>query len=38
MTPLTSTAEWLALAAHREAIGAASMRELFAADPGRFER
>lgn len=35
---LTQSAEWRALAAHRDEIGAVSMRDMFAADPARFER
>src|SRR5574337_1107353 len=38
MTALTSTPAWQALAAHRAEAGDTPLRELFAADPGRFER
>jgi glucose-6-phosphate isomerase len=38
MTTLTSTPAWQALFAHRTELGEAHLRELFAADPGRFER
>jgi glucose-6-phosphate isomerase len=38
MAKLVETEEWRALAAHREAIGKLTMRSLFAADPGRFQR
>ncbi|HYE49944.1 MAG TPA: glucose-6-phosphate isomerase [Azospirillaceae bacterium] len=34
----TRAPEWLALEAHRAALAGTHMRELFAADPGRFER
>ncbi|MFE0673704.1 glucose-6-phosphate isomerase, partial [Streptomyces sp. NPDC058865] len=34
-TRLNQTPEWTALAKHREELGEASLRELFAADPGR---
>ncbi|MFF7337119.1 glucose-6-phosphate isomerase [Streptomyces sp. NPDC008163] len=34
-TRLTQTAEWQTLAGHREKLGGASLRELFAADPAR---
>jgi glucose-6-phosphate isomerase len=37
-TPLTETAPWKALEAHRCEIGEVHMRELFSADPGRFDR
>ena len=36
-TPLTETAPWRALEAHHREIGAVHMRELFAADPNRFD-
>ena len=35
---LTETAQWQALAKHREAFGETHLRELFATDPGRAER
>jgi glucose-6-phosphate isomerase len=38
MSSLTGSPAWQALAAHRREIEATSMRELFATDPGRFER
>ncbi|NMG76903.1 glucose-6-phosphate isomerase [Aromatoleum diolicum] len=38
MTKLTNSPAWLALAAHRAEAGDAHMRDLFAADPARFER
>ena len=38
MSRLTESAEWQALAGHAEATAGASMRELFAADPGRARR
>ncbi len=38
MTPLAQTAEWQALAAHREAIAPRHLNDLFAADPQRFAR
>ncbi|PWJ06018.1 glucose-6-phosphate isomerase, partial [Streptomyces sp. NWU49] len=34
-TRLNQTPEWSALAKHREELGGTSLRELFAADPGR---
>jgi glucose-6-phosphate isomerase len=37
-TPLTETAPWKALEAHHREIGEIHMRELFAADPDRFNR
>jgi glucose-6-phosphate isomerase len=37
-TPLTETAPWKALEAHHREIGEVHMRELFAADPDRFDR
>jgi glucose-6-phosphate isomerase len=37
-TRLDRMPEWAALAAHREELGEVSLRELFAADPGRGER
>ena len=37
-TPLTETAQWKALEAHCCEIGDVHMRELFSADPGRFDR
>ncbi|AWK86669.1 glucose-6-phosphate isomerase [Azospirillum thermophilum] len=36
MTALTSSPAWTALAAHRRAMDGTRMRDLFAADPGRF--
>ena len=36
--PLTRSPEWAALAAHRDALAGTSLRALFAADPGRFDR
>jgi glucose-6-phosphate isomerase len=36
-TPLTETAPWKALEAHHREIGEVHMRELFAADPNRFD-
>lgn len=38
MTALTNSPDWQALADHRAEIGASHLRELFAADGGRFER
>jgi len=38
MTALTSTPAWQSLAAHRAELGETRLAELFAADPGRFER
>jgi glucose-6-phosphate isomerase len=38
MGTLTESPAWKALARHREQAGELSMRELFAADPGRFAR
>lgn len=35
---LTETAQWQALAKHREAFGQTHLRELFSTDPGRAER
>ncbi|MBN8441865.1 MAG: glucose-6-phosphate isomerase [Thauera sp.] len=35
---LTQSAAWRALASHRDEIASVSMRDLFAADPARFER
>ena len=37
-TPLTETAAWRALAEHHRQVRDLEMRDLFAADPGRFER
>jgi glucose-6-phosphate isomerase len=37
-TNITGTPEWAALKQHYEALGTASLRELFAADPGRGTR
>ncbi|MFI1444757.1 glucose-6-phosphate isomerase [Streptomyces fructofermentans] len=37
-TRLNQTPEWTALAKHREQVGEARLRELFAADPGRAGR
>lgn len=36
-TPLTETAPWKALEAHHREIGTVHMRDLFAADPDRFD-
>jgi glucose-6-phosphate isomerase len=36
-TPLTETAPWRAIEAHHREIGAVHMRDLFAADPDRFD-
>lgn len=38
MASLTQTPEWQALAAHQRTMAAVPMRELFAADPGRFAK
>ncbi|MBK9001888.1 MAG: glucose-6-phosphate isomerase [Myxococcales bacterium] len=38
MTTLTETPAWRALAAHQPEVANVSMRQLFAADPERFER
>lgn len=38
MTKLVQSAAWQALAGHYEEIKEAQMRDLFSADPGRFER
>ena len=38
MTRIDQTAEWAALDAHRAALAPTHMRDLFAADPKRFER
>jgi glucose-6-phosphate isomerase len=38
MSAITRSPAWRALAAHRDEIAAVHMRELFAADAGRFER
>lgn len=38
MTKLSNSPTWAALAAHRAEAGDAHMRDLFAADPARFER
>src|SRR5690606_31101724 len=38
MTSLTATPAWQALAAHRAEMEAVHMRDLFAAEPDRFER
>ena len=38
MSTLTSSPAWTALLAHKSTIEKAPMRELFAQDPGRFER
>ncbi len=38
MSPLTQLPSWRALAEHHETMRAAHMRELFAKDPGRFDR
>jgi glucose-6-phosphate isomerase len=38
MSALTSSPAWTALVAHRKTIEGVTMRELFAKDPGRFER
>ncbi len=37
MSALTSSAAWRALERHAEAMAGAQLRDLFAADPGRFE-
>ena len=37
-TPLTETAPWMALETHHREIGGVHLRELFAADPDRFDR
>ena len=38
MTSLTRTPAWKALAAHASETASVHLRELFATDPGRFER
>ncbi|NMG42959.1 glucose-6-phosphate isomerase [Aromatoleum toluvorans] len=38
MTSLTNSSAWRALAAHRDELGERHLRELFAADSGRFDR
>ncbi len=38
MSALTASPAWKALAAHRRAIAPLHLRDLFATDPGRFER
>src|SRR3954451_1321158 len=38
MSKLTSSAAWQALVRHRESVEGTTMRELFAADPHRFDR
>ena len=38
MSTLTSSPAWTALLAHKATIDKTSIRELFAADPGRFTR
>ena len=38
MTSLTQTPAWRALVVHRDELGERHLRELFAADPARFER
>ncbi len=38
MSALTHSPAWLALDAHQKSLAATSLRELFAADPTRFER
>ncbi len=38
MSALTASPAWTALDAHRRAIAPLCLRDLFAADPGRFER
>ncbi|HYG87741.1 MAG TPA: glucose-6-phosphate isomerase [Azospirillum sp.] len=38
MSALTQSAAWTALSAHRQAMAGTHMRDLFAADPKRFER
>lgn len=38
MSALTQSPAWQALAAHRAALEGASMRDMFATDPGRFDR
>lgn len=37
MSKLTQTTEWQALAAHRQAMGDVTLRELFSQDPERFD-
>ncbi|AUN29665.1 glucose-6-phosphate isomerase [Niveispirillum cyanobacteriorum] len=38
MSALTQSPAWQALAAHRSALDGVSMRDMFATDPGRFDR
>jgi len=38
MSTLTRSPAWLALEAHQKSVAAMRLRDLFAADPGRFER
>lgn len=38
MSKLTRSSAWLALTAHQETISKQTMREMFAADPARFDR
>ncbi len=38
MSTLTSSVAWKALVQHKEAIATQTMRDMFAADPGRFAR
>jgi glucose-6-phosphate isomerase len=38
MTMLTTTPAWQSLSAHRTELGSTRLSDLFAADPGRFER
>ncbi|QJE73898.1 glucose-6-phosphate isomerase [Aerophototrophica crusticola] len=38
MSALTASPAWKALAAHRQAMEGVSLRDLFAQDPGRFDR
>lgn len=38
MSKLTRSSAWLALTAHQESISKQTMREMFAADPARFDR
>ncbi len=38
MSKLTQSAAWKALEGHQKVVGAMQMREMFAADPGRFEK
>ena len=38
MSQLTTSPAWLALTAHRQEMADVQMRDLFAQDPGRFDR